>query len=96
MAASFGGAYGSADGLNEVAGALDGVANRIGARGEGLVLNEGNETNPASPAQVQGSNAVGLNKSFFTGRSTLGREISIFHEGTYVTHGTSDRGGYRG
>ena len=94
VTSSFGDEYGSADKLTEVAGALDGVADRIGARGEGLVLNKGNERSPNTPAYVDGRNATALNNSFFD-RGSPGKQITIFHEATHIQHGTWDAA-YRG
>ena len=97
VTSSFGDDYGSADNLNKVAEALDKVADKIGARGEGLRLNQGVNRGTAAgyfDTSAGKSNNIYLNDKFFEGTSSTSKKIVVFHEAAHATgkHGDVYRG----
>ena len=96
VTSSFGDDYGSADGLNEVAGELDSIADRIGEDGSGVVLNQGDNAGSA-PAYIEygaNDNSIYFNDNYFTGRGPLGKQITAFHESAHLDGNLGDV--YRG
>ena len=85
VTSSFGDDFGSADNLNKVADGLDQVADKIGERGSGLILNQGNNRGSATAYFDTGrSNSVYLNDRFFNNRSAAGQQITLFHESAHA------------
>lgn len=89
IGAKFGDRFTSEKGLNRLSEGLSKISNKIGARGEGMTLNTGNNKGDATAYVVSvagffSNNSVHLNSAYYTSSSQY-RQMVMVHEAGHLS-----------